>query len=383
MAGQVIANGKGVWTVRVFQGRDAAGKRKYVNRTVRGSKKDAQLVLNQMLVEKDLGTLVRPTRRSFGQHAEEWMETVVKGRVRNRTQIDYQSILDRYLLPTFRATPVSQIAPEDIQRHYSELQAKGLSAQTIRHIHAVLRNALHQAVRWRIAAGNPCDLVDLPQARKPEMKALSTAQANAFLSAAAQFANHEFFTLLLTTGMRPGEALALRWCDVDLNSGAIAITRALSGRGKDYRFEEPKTPMSRRRVPLPKSVTELLAAKKERRQKSAGEDLIELELVFQTESGKPLDLANLNKRFFKPILKAAKLPADVRIYDLRHTCATMLLEAGTNPKIVSERLGHASTTLTLDTYSHVLPDMQRAATDQIEAMLFSKKSSDRANTLRP
>lgn len=383
MAGQIVESSKGVWVVRVFQGRDAAGKRKYINRTVRGTKKDAQLVLNQMLTEKDLGTLVRPTRKSFGQHAEQWMETVVKGRVRNRTQIDYQSILDRYILPTFGATPISQIAGEDIQRLYSELQSKGLSAQTIRHIHAVLRNAMHQAVRWRITAGNPCDLVDLPQARKTEMRALSAKQANEFLKAVAQFAHHEFFTLLLTTGMRPGEALALRWCDVDLRAGTVTITRALSGRGKDYRFEEPKTPKSRRRVRLPKSVTSLLAAKKETRQKAAGADLIELELVFQTETGKPIDLANLNKRFFKPALKAAQLPADIRIYDLRHTCATMLLEAGTNPKIVSERLGHASTTLTLDTYSHVLPDMQRAATDQIEAILFSKKSSDRANTLRP
>lgn len=111
------------------------------------------------------------------------------------------------------------------------------------------------------------------------------------------------------------------------------------------------------------------------RQKEAGDDAIDSELVFRTESGKPLDLPNLSKRFFKPILRTAKLPSELRIYDLRHTCATLLLEVGTNPKIVSERLGHASTTLTMDTYSHVLPDMQQAATEQIEAMLFSKAAA--------
>lgn len=403
MAGQIVERRKGVYTVRVFIGRDGANKRKYENQTVHGAKKDAQTVLTALLRAKDMGELVRPAKMSFGQHAENWMITVVEGRVRGRTFSDYRGILDRYLLPAFGAVPLGQITPEAIQKLYAGLKAKRrrpkaegetvdkgakkgrtgaflyaetsekLSSQTARHIHAVLSSALKQAVRWRLILSNPCDLVDLPKVQRDEKAVLGQDDAVTFLSKAKGKEHYEFFALLLATGMRPGEALALRWCDIDLAEGYVSINRALSGSGANVRFEEPKTPRSRRRVPLPGSVLELLRAMHDERVSKADGSVIELELLFSRDGGRPLDLPNLARRHFRPILKEAGLPQQLRIYDLRHSCATLLLQGGTNPKIVSERLGHASVMLTLDTYSHVLPDMQESAAAKLEEMLFTKK----------
>ena len=179
---------------------------------------------------------------------------------------------------------------------------------------------------------------------------------------------------MITTGMRPSEALGLKWPDIDLDSGRITVNRVLSRTGKHWKLEEPKTARSRRTVPLSVSVIKDM---KEHKKKQATEKLKKAEneyndqgFVFADDIGEPLSDRNIIARHFKPLLKDAKLP-DIRLYDLRHTCATLLLSAGENPKVVSERLGHANITLTLDTYSHVLPDMQQGAADKLEAMLFN------------
>ena len=374
MAGQIVKRGEGVFVVRIFVGRDAEGRRKYQNQTVRGTKKDAQTVLNALLRDKDLGTLVQPTRKGFGEHAESWLETVVKPRVRNRTFIDYESMMRRYLMPNFGALPLGQITTELIQKHYFSMQKRGLSAQTVRHTHAVLNNIMKQAVRWRLVNANPCDHVDLPQVKRVEMKALDQSQATRFLEQAKKTEHFALFALLLTTGMRPGEALALRWCDIQLDRQTLSITRALSGRSGNYRFEEPKTPKSRRTVPISTTVCNALRDLRSRAEKEADGSLIDLQLVFANRTGGALDLQNLNKREFKPILRAAGLDPSIRLYDLRHSCATLLLEGGVHVKVVSERLGHASAMQTLDRYSHVVPGLQESATVQLESMLFGTGS---------
>jgi len=182
------------------------------------------------------------------------------------------------------------------------------------------------------------------------------------------------FAFALVTGMRPGEYLALQWKDVDHISGAVAVRRALAQSAEgSWKFEEPKTARSRRSIPLPPSVIKALHSHRRRQAVeilAAGPGYTNHDLVFAAENGSPLAIRNLVRRHFKPILKAAGLPSSFRLYDLRHSCATLLLSAGENPKIVAERLGHASVTMTLDVYSHVLPDMQRAATEKLEAMLF-------------
>jgi|SRR5262245_26722095 len=180
----------------------------------------------------------------------------------------------------------------------------------------------------------------------------------------------------LATGMRPEEYMALQWKDVDLKQGTAIVRRVLiRTKGGGWYFNEPKTPKSRRTITLPPSlVRELIEhrrAQNEARLK-AGEHWQNYDLVFCTEAGTPLQINNFTARHFKPALVRAKLEASIRLYDLRHTHATLLLLAGEHPKVVSERLGHSSVTLTLDTYSHVLPNMQMSASEKLEKLLFER-----------
>lgn len=227
---------------------------------------------------------------------------------------------------------------------------------------------------------NPAAPVDLPRASRKEMKSLTPEEAGQFLAAASEDRLSTLFALALTTGMRPEEYLALQWKDVDLEKGIATVQRALvwNRKGGGWTFTAPKTPRSRRSIPLPVSVIRALTSHKRQQGEvrlKAGADYQNHDLVFATRDGTPIMPRNLLSRHFKPILKRAKLPNTIRLYDLRHTCATLLLSANEHPKIVSERLGHASITLTLDTYSHVLPSMQQAATDKLESILFDKKPS--------
>jgi integrase len=210
------------------------------------------------------------------------------------------------------------------------------------------------------------------------MRAFSTKEAACFLASAAQDRWAVLFTLALTTGIRPEEYFGLQWKDIDLDRGVVTVQRSLiwkSNKSGDWYFGELKTTRSRRSIPLPASLARSLVDHKrhqaEQRLK-VGPAYQNLDLVFASATGTPLIRLDITRRHFKPILKRAGLSESFRLYDLRHSCATLLLATNEHPKVVSERLGHASVTLTLDTYSHVLPTMQQAASDKLENMLFSK-----------
>lgn len=376
MAGQLVRRGRSTWLLRVYLGRSqSTGRRKYLNKTVHGSKKDAQKVLTDLLKQKDMGVLFEHTRETLDDFLDRWLEAAAKPGVRQRTFDDYKEALNRYVRPKIGGRLLSQVTPVEVQTLYSSLLDRGLSPQTVRHVHAVLRNALGQAVRWRLITQNPAEFVDLPRAQRPRNYAMSPKEADRFLEAAKDDVWYPLWALLISTGLRPGEALALHWRDVDLESGTVTVRQALAGRGGKWRLEEPKTAGARRRVPLPPSTTLAL----QRHHAALGSDALADDLVFHSSAGTFLEQRNLIGRHFKPILKRAGLPDRIRLYDLRHTSATLLLGAGVHPKIVSERLGHASVALTLDTYSHVLPDMQSEAASHLERLLFrgSEAASER------
>src|SRR5262249_1547365 len=250
------------------------------------------------------------------------------------------------------------------------------SPKTIRHVHTTLSTALAQAVRWRLLVQNPAAMAKAPRQVRKEMQALSPEEASRFLRAAEKDSFGVLFALALTTGMRPEEYLALQWKDIDLEKGTATVQRTLVWRRKDggWYFSEPKTSQSRRTVPLPASVVRWLVRHKKlqgAQKLKAGPKYDYIDLVFATPKGHPLNPSNLISRNFKPILKSAGLSTTIRLYDLRHSCATLLLAAGENAKVVSERLGHSGIALTLDVYSHVLPSMQQAATEKLEKLLFT------------
>jgi integrase len=370
MAGQIIKRGENVWLVRIFMGRDDRGKRRYFNKTIRGTKKEAQSYLTAALREKDLGVFVEPANMSVNEYLDKWLQSAAKPRVSEATYTFYERLVKRYIRPAFGLRKLSEVQPLDIQALYQRLLEKGLSATTVRHVHAVLTSAFKQALKWRLLVFNPTASVELPRQVRKEMKSFSPEEAGRFLKAAAEDKWGIVFAFALATGMRPEEYLALQWKDVDFGRGIVTVQRTLIRRaGGGWYFGEPKTPRSRRPIPLPASLLKSLAEHRRRQSEhrlKLGPEYNNLDFVFAERRGGPLDGQNLLRRHFRPILRRAGLSEAYRLYDLRHSCATLLLSANEHPKVVSERLGHANISLTLDVYSHVLPSMQQAATDKLE-----------------
>ena len=263
---------------------------------------------------------------------------------------------------------------------YRELLDQGLSARTIRYTHAVLQSALRQAVRWRLLLDNPAESEDLPRQSRQSVGVLTLDQARAFIEAIAGHPYETLFALAMTTGMRPSEYLGLTWADLDLEKGSISVSKTLEWKKGGWQFADTKRARSRRVIKLQKWVIALLEKK---RQGIAASSAKLQELIFTAQRGGPIRESRFVVRYFKPLLKAAGLP-NIRLYDLRHTSATLGMEAGVSPKVISEQLGHASVAFTLDVYSHVMSHMQEAAAIKVESLLFGAASpiQRRINTRR-
>jgi integrase len=372
MAGQIIKRGDS-WTVRIFIGNDANGKRKYHNKTIHGTKKDAQTYLTAKQREKDLGVFIEPASMLLNEYLDKWLNEIAKQRVRESTFIQYSNFIKMYIGKHLGLIWLCDLQAFQVQKCYSDMQKQGLSARTVRYAHNILSSALKQAIKWKMINQNPCELCELPRMIKTEMMYFTPVETAKFLRTAKETRWFALFLLALETGMRPEEYLALQWKDIDFENKALSVRRAVN-KAKDggFIFAEPKTTRSRRSLPISNSC--ISALKNHRRiqleeRMKLGAAYENLDLVFASEIGSIYDIKNLRNRHFKPIRDKADLPK-IRLYDLRHTTATLLLSAGENPKVVSERLGHASIVLTLDTYSHVLPTMQAEATKKLEKLMF-------------
>jgi integrase len=372
MTGQIIKRGES-WTVRIFLGRDTKGKRKYFNKTIKGTKKDAQKYLTAKLREKDLGVFIEPASMALNEYLDKWLSESAKPRLREVTLESYQGLLKSHVREILGSRKLSDIKPLDVQKLYNRMTENSLSPRTVRYVHTILKSAFTQAIKWQMLSVNPCDIADLPRQQKTEMKAFSPEQVKRFLEAAKDNKHGLIFAFALASGMRPEEYLALKWSDIDFEKHTATVQRTLIWRtGGGWYFSEPKTARSRRTLPLPESL--FIKLKTHKRQQAEailklGQAYERNNFVFATDEGKPIRYGNLTKRYFHKILEKSDLKG-FRLYDLRHTTATLLLSEGINPKIVSERLGHASIVLTLDTYSHVLPDMQKEASSKLGQVLF-------------
>ena len=374
MAGQIINRGENTWCVRVYMGRDPkTNKRRYANETVKGTKKDAQRVLTRLERERDTGTYVDPSKLTVDSFLDQWLEAAAKPRLRANTYMGYEKMLATYMRPLVGEYRLDRLTVLDVQQALAKLQAKGLNARTIRYSYTVLNMALKQAVKWGMLAVNPAEHVTLPKQQKKEMRAMSPEEAKRFLAAAAEDRWGIVFSFALATGMRPSEIFGLKWRDVDFKTGVVTVRRALTRTKGGRHLTDPKTPRSRRSIPLPESLVAELrehrAAQGAERER-AGAAYDDQDFVFAGPTGKPLSERGVVQYHFKPALAAAGLPGSFRFYDLRHTCATLLLAANVHAKVVSERLGHSTIMLTMDTYSHVLPSMQKDAAAKLDAMLY-------------
>ena len=365
-----VAPGK--YRVRICLGKnDATGKYEYFDQTIHGLKKDAERVRAGVVRDLHLGIYQAPTRKTLNEYLDEWLRGQ-KTKVAPRTLDGYAGSFDRYLRPALGKTLLANLKPPDIQAVYNDLHERGLSAVTIRHLHVPLKCALKRAVQLGLLPRNPAEPVEIPKVAPQERRVLSPEEATKFLQAAATMPHGLIFEFALLTGMRPEEYLALQWPDVDFARKLVVVQRVLVCHKKKISFEKPKTAKSRRSIPLPQPLLMKLAAHKKRQAEQrllAGPLWQAWNLVFCSELGTPLRVPNLTYRYFRPLLEKAELP-QIRLYDLRHSQATILLIANENPKVVSERLGHSTVRLTLDTYSHVLPTMQERATEKLEQLLY-------------
>ena len=373
--GQIVARGDGRWLVRVFLGRDpVTHKRTYYNRTIRGPFRQAQMHLTKKLHERDLRRGLEGVQVTLDEFLDHWLNTAAKTRLREKTYRDYESMLRRYIRPQLGSRKIAVLSPVDIQITYQHMIDAGLSSRTVRYVHSVLRCALNQAVRWQLLAIAPTSGVLLPREKNREMRVLNKEQACLFLRTAVTKEHGVIFAVALTTGMRPSEYLALCWRDIDWEHGMLSVVRSLHRCGKKWTFEDTKRMRSRRVIKLQSWIVSLLAKLRDKSQIEVAKAECgpeSADLIFRTNSGKPIDENYLARKLFKPILSEAGLP-DIRLYDLRHTAATLALTLGISPKIVSEQLGHASAAFTLDTYSHVLPSMQEEAAAKMESVLVGE-----------
>ncbi|MEC4688648.1 MAG: tyrosine-type recombinase/integrase [Nitrospirota bacterium] len=380
MPGSIVKRGKNSWSVIVDLGRDpVTGKRRQLWRSVKGTKREAEAMLVRLLHERDSGIDIQPGRLTVGEYLERWLEDYASHNVSPRTHERYAGIVRKHLVPALGSVPISKLRPQHIQAYYSQAARSGrldkkpggLSARTVLHHHRVLREALHHAVRWQVIARNPADAVAPPRPSRAEMQVLGPDGVQELLAACNDPDLYAVVFVAVSTGLREGELLALRWSDVNLDGGNLQVTRNLqylSGRGTV--FAEPKTDRSRRKVAFSQETLALLTDHRRQqleRRVALGGAYRDQGLVFADPFGNPMPPYRLSQRFAR-VVRAAGL-APLRFHDLRHTSASLLLSAGVHPKVVSERLGHAGVSITLDTYSHVLPGLQEEAADLLDAYL--------------
>lgn len=368
--GSINKRGENSWLISLSY--DLDGKRKVHYKTIHGTKKDAEQYLTKIVRDKYQGTFIDTPSVILNQYFERWLESVSRLRSSQRTADGCESIYKRYFRETIGYKKIDKLHVLDIQKVYADMLGRGLSPVTVRHAHSVIRCALKQAVKWNLLPRNPAELVELPKVTRKERRTLSAVEAQRFIKAAEEIKHGLIFEFALLTGMRPEEYLALQWGDLDLEKGKAQVRRALVRHKNSWSFLEPKTSRSRRMIDLPMPLVRKLALHKRQQAEQrlrVGSEWQAHDLVFCGEMGTPLSIPNLTYRYFRPILEKAGLP-QIRLYDLRHSCATLLLLAEENPKVVSERLGHSTIVLTLDTYSHVLPTMQEKATARLEKMLY-------------
>jgi integrase len=318
-----------------------------------------------------LGTNLNAEQLDIGGFLDRWLEQVVAVRNRPRTHGSYSDIARLYLKPHIGKLTLLKLTPEHVQSMLNALSAQGLSPRTVTYIRAVLRKALNQALRWGHIARNVATLVDVPAARRKAIVPLTQAQARALLNAVKGHRLEALYRLTLSLGLRRGEALGLRWQDVDLEHKTLRVVMALQRFKGKLVLDAPKTRSSARQLPLPDVLVSVLRAHRaaqEVERVEAGDAWQEHGLVFPSRTGTPTEPRNL-VRHFKGALRAAGLPESTRFHDLRHSCATFLIAQGVHPRVVMEILGHSQIGITMDTYGHVLPETQRDAVDGITELL--------------
>jgi integrase len=299
-----------------------------------------------------------------------WLRESVKPRLRPLTYAGYSVNVHKHLVPALGRIRLDQLTPRHVQEMINERTAAGLSAKSVAYIHQVLRTALQLAVRWEMVPRNVASLVDRPRRVRKEIHPLAPAEARRFLIAVRGHRLEALFSVALALGLRQGEALGLSWQDVDLKARTLKVRNQLQRIGGRLVLVEPKSDRSRRTLVIPATIVESLREHEKRQVAEklwAGSGWKETGLVFTNRAGEPIQARHVIEQFHQELKKAGLERR--RFHDLRHSCATLLLVQGVAPRVVMEILGHSEIGLTMNTYSHVVPELQRDAADRMESLL--------------
>lgn len=333
------------------------------------TKKEASDKLRVALREVEQELLLPDPDQRLAQYLDDWLEQSERRTLKVGSYARYRSIVDTHLIPGLGHLSLRKLRVEHLDRFYTAKQADGLAPATIHLIHNVLHRALETAVKRHYVSHNVSDDVTLPRISRREIRPLSKEQADHLLEVARGHRLETLIALAVTTGMRRGELLALRWEDIDWQHGVVAVRRTVNryGAGVGYVVSEPKTTRGRRTIVVPAFVLDLLRVHRSQQddlKAQAGETWQEQNLVFPSAIGTFFHPNRLLKDFDR-LLQEADLP-HIRFHDLRHSAATILLSLGVHPKVVQEILGHSEISMTLDTYSHVLPTLQQDAMAKLD-----------------
>ncbi|MGN7167921.1 tyrosine-type recombinase/integrase [Paenibacillus cellulositrophicus] len=339
-------------------------------------KRDAERALPDILKSLNNETFVEPTNKTFGEIMETWLQDK-KTSVKHGTWKSYKWLVHTHINPNLGTVKVTKLKPQHLHDLYHKTLLPKLAVGSIKKVHVIILDALNRAVIWGLVSQNVAQFVSLPQGKKKKFEVWNEQQLKMFLDEAQKDQYYTAFELAASTGMRQSEILALRRVDVDLPRKMASVRQAYTLAERGHDFDDTKNDSSVRSIALFANTVELLEKhlEKQDRERRRNKLYMDSGLVIQTSAGTPLGPRNLMRHYYRIIDNIQKEVPDfprIRFHDLRHTHATLLLKAGIHPKIVQERLGHSSINVTLDTYSHVLPNLQEAVLNNIGDSILGK-----------
>ncbi|MEW1680539.1 tyrosine-type recombinase/integrase [Streptomyces sp. NPDC093594] len=379
---------------------DGTRTRKFVYGKTRDEVADKLTEMQEMTRQ---GIPAASSTMSFGDYLTYWLAAIAPERLKPATLNSYEGLTRLYIRPALGKKRLNRLSPADVRRFLADFKAACLcclrgadkerpegkrtccavgrccgrrpSARTVQYVHAVLRSALQQAIREELIVRNVARIVETPTVESKEVRPLDAGEVRLLLKVARPHRLYPLWLLLISTGLRRGEVLGLTWSDIDLTAGTLRVRRNVQRIRRELIFGTPKTMRSVRTVSLPQRCVRALTEHRERQnreRKIAGGKWQPAPgqptgLVFTTSTGRVTDPRSLN-RMLTILCRDAKVRR-VRVHDLRHTCASLLLAQGVDARTIMETLGHSTITMTLDTYAHVMGTTLRAAADRMDDAL--------------
>lgn len=376
----MVKRGAGYSVVVELDRDPVTGKRRQKWHSGYRTKRAAERALAEMVTSVNAGTFIEPTSQTIGEHLTEWL-AAIEPTIRPATHYSYSRNVRLHVVPRLGSVLLRRVDGGMLNALYAALLTDGkcsnggggLAPRTVRYIHTILHRAFRDAVRWGRLARNPADAADPPRAsadNRPTMATWTAEQVRAFIAHTGEHRLYAAFLLLATTGMRRGEALGLRWDDLDLVAGRASVVQTVIVVNHKVMVGSPKTAAGRRTVALDPGT---VSALREHRRRQLAERMLmgagftDQGLVFCRPDGAPLHPERFSRTFTEQAANAGLPP--IRLHDLRHTWATLALSAGVHPRVAQERLGHATVGITLGIYSHVTEGMQADAAALVAGMM--------------